>query len=120
MLLLSSGPDDYIGSTQEEMELVQILCGDDNPVEITISDSDGDFIPPSPRKVSASAARMRLKLKNSHGEYILWSWKKFNQVYLTSFKFVVNNFAMFCSYSRLRGDGGRRALRCIFSYCHSC
>ena len=83
ILLLSSGPEDYVDSMQEERELVQILCGDDAPVEITISDSDGDFVPPSPQRLSVQAAKMHLKLKNSHGEYILWSWKNFNQVDLS-------------------------------------
>ena len=64
----STGPDDYVHSTQEEKELIQILCDEDSAVEITISDSDRDVVPPSPRISGVAAARRCLKLHNSNGE----------------------------------------------------
>ena len=69
MSLHLTGPDDYVESTQEENEVIQILCDDDETVEITISDSDGECIPPSPCRLSLMSACRHLKLKNSEGEY---------------------------------------------------
>ena len=69
--LHSTGPDDYVEFTQEENEVIQILCDDDGPVEITISDSDGECVPPSPHRLSPMSARRHLKLKNSVGEFCL-------------------------------------------------
>ena len=50
--LHSTGPDDYMESTQEENEVIQILCDNDGPVEITISDSDSECVQPSPHRLS--------------------------------------------------------------------
>ena len=61
------GPDDYVESTQEENEVIQILCDHDSPVAITLSDSDECVAPTLPR-VSPKLARMRLKLKKTGGE----------------------------------------------------
>ena len=69
--LHSTGPDDYVESTQEENEVIQILCDDDGPVEITISDSDSECVPPSSRRLSLMSACRHLKLKNSAGELSL-------------------------------------------------
>ena len=55
---LLSGPDDYVESTQEENEVIQILCDDDGTVEITISDSDGECVPPSPHRLSPMSAHV--------------------------------------------------------------
>ena len=65
MLIL--GPDDYVDSTQEEREVIQILCEEETAVEITLSDSD-DYIPPTPERMSPKSAKMRLKLKKSGSE----------------------------------------------------
>ena len=66
-----AGPDDYVESTQEENEVIHILCDDNGTVEITISDSDGECVPPSPHRLSPMSAHRHLKLKNSVGEFCL-------------------------------------------------
>ena len=58
---------------QEEKEVIQILCNDDSPVEITISDSDGDFVPPTQTISVCDAVRRHLKLHNSNGELTMCS-----------------------------------------------
>ena len=69
--LHSTGPDDCVESTQEENEVIQILCDDNGLVEITILDLNGECVPPSPRRLSPMSARRHLKLKNSVGEFSL-------------------------------------------------
>ena len=66
-LLTFVGPDDYVESTQEENEVIHILCDHDSPVEITLSDSD-ECVAPTPPRVSPKLGRMRLKLKKTGGE----------------------------------------------------
>ena len=53
--------------------MIQILCNDNSPVEIAISDSDGDFVSPTQTISVWDAARRRLKLCNSNGELTMCS-----------------------------------------------
>ena len=48
--------------------MIHILCEEDEAVEITISDSDGDIVAPSQGRISFEAAKRHLKLRNSNGE----------------------------------------------------
>ena len=66
-----SVPDDYVTSTQEEKELIEVLCMKEGAPQITLSDSDSDVVPPSQPEQHVTP-RSRLKLSKPTGELLVY------------------------------------------------
>ena len=63
-----SVPDDYVQSTQEEADVIEVLCMKEGVPQITLSDSDSDVVHPLPLPKERLTPRSRLKLSKSSGE----------------------------------------------------
>ena len=71
LLVYFSVPNDYVHSTQEEADIIEVLCMKEEVPQITLSDSDSDVIHPSPLPKECLTPRSRLKLSKSSGELTL-------------------------------------------------
>ena len=63
-----SVPNDYVHSTQEEADVIEVLCMKEGVPQITLSDSDSDVVRPLPPPKERLTLRSRLKLSKSSGE----------------------------------------------------
>ena len=68
MYCLISVPDDYVTSTQEEKDVIEVLCMKEGVPQITLLDSDSDIVPPMPA-VPRRTPKARLKLSKASGEF---------------------------------------------------
>ena len=72
LLVYFSVPDDYIHSTHEEADVIEVLCMKEGAPQITLSDSNSDVVRPLPPAKECLTLRSRLKLSKSSGELTLY------------------------------------------------